>query len=129
MRTVALPLLALLVAFAAGTWAVGWWAVPALALAHGLWRRGRAPGAVFVGLTAGLAWGLLLAAAAATGPVGALAARLATLMGLSAPALYAATIVCPALLAWSAAALGGAVTAPSRHGGSTRGGSGVGRPD
>jgi len=117
MRALVL-LLALVAAFAAGTWWLGWWAVPALALAYGLWRAGtatprstRTPGASGVGLAAGLAWGALLASAATAAPIAALAGRLAALMAQPAPALYAATLIFPALLAWSAASLGESVRA------------------
>ena len=107
-----LPFVVLAVAFAAGTWWLGWWAVPLVALLFGAWRArrspdaGRAPGALLVGLTAAATWALLLAAAAVSAPVAELARGLAAVMGQSAPVFYLATVVFPLLLAWSAAAFG-----------------------
>jgi hypothetical protein len=108
-------IVSLVVAFAAGTWLLGWWTVPVVALAYGLWNGRsvtRAPGSPVVALAAALAWGLLLAAAAVSAPVAALAGRLGALMGQPSFALYAATLLFPALLAWSAAALGHAIGEP-----------------
>jgi hypothetical protein len=100
-------------AFALATWAFGWWTVPVLAAAWGAARaRGtRRPvesaidrGPAEAAAAALVAWGALLAAAAARGPVGALAGGLAELIGAPAAALVVLTLVFPALLAWSAAA-------------------------
>jgi hypothetical protein len=107
-----LPLVLLAVAFAAGTWWLGWWAVPLVALAYGVWRARRspdarrAPAALLVGITAAATWALLLAASAASAPVAELARGLAAVMGQPAPVLYLATVLFPMLLAWSAAAFG-----------------------
>ena len=104
-------------AFALGTWALGWWAVPALAA---LWGAGGAllnqgptgptragrHAALEAALAALVAWGAILAVAAARAPLGALADRLGGIMRLPAAALVLLTLVFPALLAWSAAALG-----------------------
>jgi hypothetical protein len=96
---------ALVVACAAvGTWLLGWWAVPAIALIAGLISCGP-------GLVAGAcatAWLLLLVIDAASGNIGHVAGILAGVMGLPAVALFAVTLALPALLGWSAASLGDA---------------------
>lgn len=91
-------------AIAAGTWVAGWVAVPVLALVAGLvmWR----PSTVALG--ASLAWAILLAINAVVGAMGRVASTLGDVMGLPWPAVIVATLLFPALLAWSAAALGGA---------------------
>ena len=105
-------------AFALATWALGWWAVPVLAAAWGTarardvraratpWSRGPAEAM----LAASVAWGALLALAATRGPVGELAGRLAELMRIPAPALVLLTLLLPAVLAWSAAAVARGLT-------------------
>jgi hypothetical protein len=107
-------------AFALATWAFGWWTVPALAAAWGAVRARGAPapgGAPMnrspaeAGLAALLAWAALLAMAAARGPAGALAGRLAGVMRIPAPALVVVTLVFPAALAWSAATAARALAA------------------
>ena len=91
-------------AFAVATFAAGWWAVPIVAAIWGLVstdaRRARD-----AALCAAVGWAILLLLDAARGPVGVMAAQLGDIMGLPASVLYLLTLVFPALLAWSAAAL------------------------
>lgn len=89
----------------AGTWALGWWSVPAAAaLAAVLWRRTpRVTSAATLGAV--LAWGALLARDA-TGPtIRLVALQLAGIAAVPPAGLVLATLVFPALLAWGAAAV------------------------
>lgn len=92
------------VAFAVATYGLGWWSVPIVAA---IWaflstdvHRVRN-----TGLAAAVGWALLLLLDAAKGPVGVMAAQLGELMSLPAFGLYGLTLLFPALLAWSAAAV------------------------
>ena len=99
---------------AAGTWLVGWWAVPSLAA---LWGGGRAwtasgrndvrawPAAA----AAAVAWGGLLVLLAARGPVSVVAARVGAVMGVPAIALVVLTLVFAALAAWPVAIVAAAL--------------------
>jgi hypothetical protein len=86
------------------TWFAGWWAVPVVALAAGLFgmRAG------VVAAACAIAWALLLTADVIAGGMGRLSSILAGVMGLPAPALFVVTLLFPLLLGWSAASLGGA---------------------
>jgi hypothetical protein len=91
-------------AFAVTTFGLGWWSVPLVAI---LWalvssdsRRARN-----AGYAAAAGWATLLVLDAVRGPVGTMAAQLGSVMRVPAIALYALTLLFPALLAWSAAAL------------------------
>jgi hypothetical protein len=92
---------------ALGTWTLGWWSVPAIAFAAGL--IGCRAGLVSAG-SAG-AWLLLLLFDVASGNVSRVAGALAGIMGMPSVALFAVTLVLPALLGWSAASLGDAARA------------------
>lgn len=90
--------------FAVATYGLGWWSVPLVAALWGFFS----PDAHRVrnaGLAAAAGWAALLLLDAARGPVGAMAAQLGELMNLPAFGLYALTLLFPALLAWSAAAV------------------------
>lgn len=90
-------------AFAVATYAFGWWTVPLIAAVWALLsRRGVA---LFTALCAAGGWATLLVLDAAKGPVGNMATRLGGVMGLPPVLLYVLTLVFPALLAFSAAAL------------------------
>ena len=105
MRVLAAFLL-LVAAFALGSW-VGWWTVPAVAALWG-WQRPSVPRPILAAaLAAPLAWGVWLAVDAVRGggAAGVLAGELASVMRLPAPALVLITLLFPALLAWSAAAV------------------------
>jgi hypothetical protein len=103
-----LSFFALLAAFALGT-RLGWWAVPLVAaLWGGLRPRVPAPAAT-AALAAAAAWGawLLIDWWAGQGALGALATRLGGVMNLPPFLAILLTLMLPALLAWSAAALSG----------------------
>ena len=88
----------LTLALAAGTWLLGWWAVPVLAAAWG-WSRG-GPGVA--ALAAAFGWGGLLL----TLPLDSLGRLLARLVGvfhLPGALLVLLALSYAALLAWSAA--------------------------
>ncbi|MBV9878932.1 MAG: hypothetical protein JO180_00470 [Gemmatirosa sp.] len=108
MRVVTFLLLVVL--FALGTFLAGWWAVPALALVWGLaaGRLARRP-AASAALAAMVAWAALLVFDAGGGRLGALGDLFGAIAKLPAPVFFALTLAFPALLAWSAAALGASV--------------------
>jgi hypothetical protein len=116
MATKVIDLIVLCAAFAAGTLYVGWWAVPVIALAWG-WIVGpmRRP-ATRAAVAAAIAWMGFLAHDAVRGPAGRLARTLGDVMHLPAIVLVGVTVAFPAILAWSAAALG-AETAPASRAG------------
>src|SRR5687768_12780403 len=96
---------------AAGTLYVGWWAVPVIAALWGLLAGWRAHGTGRAGLAAAaaaLGWAGLLVLDAVGGRLVGLADLFARTAGLPAPVFPLLTLVFPALLAWSAAALAGA---------------------
>lgn len=103
-----MTVLLLTVAMASGTVVFGWGAVPVLALAYGVWRgQGRA-GAV-AGASALLGWSALMLWNWMEGPLVELSSALGTVMGLPGWALLFVTALFPTLLAWTAAAVGGAL--------------------
>ena len=103
------------------TWIVGWWGVALGALILGLVFRDEGGRAWRVALVAAEGWALLLVIDASVGPIGRVATTLAGTMSIPAPALLLATLLFPALLAWSAAAtaaeLGRALTSRWRASG------------
>ena len=105
-----LAFLALTLAFAAST-ALGWWAVPATAALWGALRPSQRRPALAAALAAALAWAgwLLVDAFTGNGAFGVLAARLSALMSLPVVALVVLTLAFAAVLAWSAAAVSGAI--------------------
>jgi len=90
--------------FAVTTFGLGWWSVPIVAAFWGMASadRFRARNAA---LCASVGWATLLLIDAARGPVAVMASQLAGVMRVPAPVLYLATLIFPAILAWSAAAL------------------------
>src|ERR1700754_3346516 len=90
---------------AVGTWLLGWWAVPIVALVAGLMRCGTG----IVALASAAGWLVLLLLDALTGNISAVASMLGGIMGLPAQAMFALTLALPALLGGSAASLGRAV--------------------
>jgi hypothetical protein len=104
------------VAFAAGTFFVGWWSIPVIALAWG-WLVGptRRP-ATRSAAGAGLAWMGFLAYDAMRGPAGRLARTLGELLHLPAVGVIAITVFFAMLLAWSAAIVGAESAPASRAG-------------
>lgn len=99
MRRLSL-ILAGAVAFAAGTWALGWWTLPLIAAVWGF--RGRVGDAV---VAATAAWGALLVVQTTRAPLGPLLERLGGLFGVPPWALVVLTLAFAGLLAWSAATL------------------------
>jgi hypothetical protein len=91
-------------ALAVGTWLVGWWAIPVVALVLGV--LGTRPASVAG--AAAVAWVALLIVDATGGSITRLASVLAGVMGLPAPALFLVTVLFPAVVGWSAASLGDA---------------------
>ena len=91
-------------AFAVATDGLGWWSVPLIAALWGFFSADfhRVRNA---GLAAATGWALLLLLDVARGPVGSMAAQLGELMNLPTFALYLLTLLFPAALAWSAAAV------------------------
>ena len=102
-RALEVSLLAL--AFAGGTWLTGWWAIPLIAGAWALWRRGgtwMAPAAAAVG------WDVLLLLLPFA-PLGRLLTRLDGLLPGPPPLLLLLPLGFAAGLAWSIATLARAV--------------------
>ncbi|MFN2602037.1 MAG: hypothetical protein ABR582_04675 [Gemmatimonadaceae bacterium] len=93
-------------AFAVATYAVGWWAIPLVALVCGLVMNREGRPIYYSTICAAAGWLSLLLLDAARGPLGELAARFGGVMGFSPVALFVTTLIFPALLAWSASSLG-----------------------
>lgn len=100
-----LRILLLAGAFAAATYALGWWTVPVLGGVWGVLERPWTRAARTAFLAAGLAWLALLADIALLGPLGVLARRVGGIFHLSGPVLLAITVLYAMLLAGTAAAL------------------------
>jgi len=100
--TVRFVLLAL--AFAGGTYVIGWWALPLVGAVWGFIVRERWIG-VRAGAAAAAGWGLLLAWTALTGPLAELAAKAAEIMGFSPAVWFTVTLVFAALAAGATAGL------------------------
>jgi hypothetical protein len=102
---------------AGGTWVAGWWAVPVIGLMAGLLLTP----AWIAGLASGLAWAILLGVDLFSDHFGRLAAMLGSVMGLPSVSIIALTLLFPAPLGWSAAAVGNALRSirgagdPARH--------------
>lgn len=91
-------------AFAVTTFGLGWWSVPLVAAAWGVLSRDSRR-AEIAALCAMAGWATLLVLDAVRGSVGVMATQLGAVMTLHPLVLYAATLILPALLAWSAATL------------------------
>jgi hypothetical protein len=92
-------------AFAVGTFAFGWWAVPVIAFAWALLVSGRRP-VLFATICAMAAWCGVLLLDAVRGPLDVVAQRFGGVTGFAPLVLIAATILFPTLLAWSASSVG-----------------------
>ena len=90
--------------FAVATYALGWWTVPVIAAVWGIASRDRKP-ARLAALCAAAGWATLLILDVVKGPVDTMATTLGGVMGVPAFVLLLLTLIFPALLAWSAAAL------------------------
>jgi len=91
-------------AFAVTTFGLGWWSVPIVAAAWGVLSR-EPRRAEIAALCATIGWATLLALDAVRGKVGVMAVQLGDVMQLHPAMLFVATLLFPALLAWSAATL------------------------
>jgi hypothetical protein len=100
-------------AFAVTTFGLGWWSVPLVAALYALLAKSDRSALVAAACAAG-GWLTLLLLDMAKGPVLMMGTRLGGAMGLPPAALYAVTILFPALMAWSAAILVPRVRAASR---------------
>jgi hypothetical protein len=98
--------LSLIAAFALASW-LGWWAVPLVAALWGLLRPGTWRPILSAALAAALGWGfwLLLDGILGNGALAQLGSRLGGVLHLRLTLLLLLTLIFPALLAWSAAAL------------------------
>jgi hypothetical protein len=96
-------------AFSVATYALGWWAVPLVALLCGLTINPHGKPVVYATLGAAAGWLMLLLLDAARGPLGEVASRFGGVMGFPPAALVVTTLLFPALLAWSASSIGAAV--------------------
>jgi len=96
-------------AFAVATFALGWWAVPLVALLCGLGMNREGKPIRYATLCAVAGWLSLLLLDAARGPVGEVAARFGGVLRVSPLVLFAITLAFPALLALSASFLGAAL--------------------
>jgi hypothetical protein len=108
-----IDVIVLAAAFATGTWYVGWWSIPVLALAWGWWVGSSRRPAARSALAAPLAWIGFLVNDAVVGPAGRLARTLGTAMHVPPLVLIIVTLVFPAVLAWSAATVGAEVAPAS----------------
>jgi hypothetical protein len=94
--------------FGVATCVVGWWGVPVVGLAWGVWSGRNTKPPVAAGLTAAtcavVAWAVLLAWTAALGPLPLLARTLGAVAGVPGAALIVMTLVFAGVLAWSATA-------------------------
>ena len=104
MRTV-VKFLLLSEAFAVMTFGLGWWTVPIVAALWGIFGLPVERRAGFAAICAAFGWACLLVLHSTRGSLSAVAAQIAEVMFVPPIALYAATLLFPALLAWSAATL------------------------
>jgi hypothetical protein len=93
-------------AFALATRVLGWWGVPLTAALWGVLSPDTDGGVAALG--ACLGWAGLLYRDHTFGPIGTLASDLGTLFHLPPLVLFVLTLLFPAVLAWSAAVIGGA---------------------
>lgn len=96
-------------AFAVGTFALGWWAVPLLAFLWAVFVGTRSRPVFFATICATAAWCGILLLDAARGPLVAVAERFGGVFGFRPIVLMVVTILFPALLGWSASSVGSAI--------------------
>jgi hypothetical protein len=90
-------------AMAALTWLLGWWGVLVAALVIGFVFRAEGGGGWRIAVAAAIAWAVLLAIDAVSGPLALVGQRLGGVMRVPAVVLVAMTVLFPAMIAWSAA--------------------------
>ena len=99
--------LVLAVVMAGLTLLYGWWTVPIVAFVWGLAAGRWSPrAAALAALAAALAWGALLGVDALGGRLGGLGTLFGTIAKQPRAVFFALSLLFPAVLAWSAAALG-----------------------
>jgi hypothetical protein len=115
MRTLLRAVL-LATAFALGTIAFGWWAVPAVAALWGLIAGPGRRNAGTAAIAAAVAWAVLLVAPALRGaPTATFVVHLARTMSVPVWALLTAELALPLMMSWSATTLTASVR-EGRHG-------------
>ena len=87
------------------TWLLGWWGVAVVAVIAGVMYRHENGRRWRVALGATEGWALLLVLDALGGPLGRVTTTLGGAMSIPGPALLLVTLLYPALLGWSGAAL------------------------
>ena len=92
-------------AMAGLTWTLGWWGVVVGAAVLGYVYREEHGRAWRVALAALEGWALLMVFDIVSGPLGRVASTLQGVMSIPSPLLLLVTLLFPALLAWSAAAV------------------------
>jgi hypothetical protein len=98
-------LLLLTASFAVGTIAIGWLAVPLLAVAAGVLLRHVPRQAVITGFAASLAWGLILVWSGTQARIWPFAGTIGGALGSSAIVFVLVTLLFPGILAWALASL------------------------
>lgn len=104
-----LALLVVAVAVAALTWVFGWWGLAVAALVAGIVLQRRSGAPWLIALAAAIAWGALVVVDALGGRFAALATSIAGVLRVPTAALLVVTLLFGALLAWSAAVVGGEI--------------------
>jgi hypothetical protein len=87
------------------TWLLGWWGVAVAALILGFVFRHEDGRAWWVALGASEGWAILLVIDMVAGPLGRVESTLGGAMRIPGPALLLLTLLFPALLGWSGAAV------------------------
>jgi hypothetical protein len=93
-------------AYAIGTFWLGWWSVPVIAILWGLIAAGTPRAVLHSVLAAAIAWTVLLLWTTLSGPLPTIANQLAGATGLHPAVLITVTVIFPAILAWSGTLLG-----------------------
>lgn len=104
-----IALLATALGIAALTWLFGWWGVVIAALVAGAVLHRRDGAAWLVALAAVVAWGALVAVNMLGSRFSTLATSIGGVLRVPAGALLVVTLLFGALLAWSAAVVGGEI--------------------
>ncbi|MGD2134847.1 MAG: hypothetical protein PVF27_01755 [Gemmatimonadales bacterium] len=114
MRT-ALRVAMLALAFALGTWVVGWWAVPVLGLVWGAIASRASHPSRTAGASATLGWAMLLLWLGTQGPVWYVAQRVGPVLALPGWLFLGLTLIFPGVMALAAAAVAGEIAAMVRR--------------
>ena len=104
-----LALLVTAVGIAALTWHFGWWGLVVAALIAGIVLHRRGGAAWLIALASVVAWGVLVALDTLGGRFATLATSIGGVLRVPAAALLVVTLLFGALLAWSAAVVGGEI--------------------